>query len=327
LHTTQAVYEGRWKTLAVLCLSLVIIVMDNTILNVALPSLARDLGATNSQLQWIVDSYVIVFAGLLLTFGTIGDKFGRKGALSGGILLFGLGSIFAALSTTAQQLIAARAFTGIGGALIMPATLSILSNVFMNPKERAKAIAIWSACSGIGVVIGPVLGGFLLEHYSWHSVFWINLPLLAGAWLAGWMFVPKSRDPHSPRLDLVGAGLSIVGLSTLLWAIIEAPVKGWTSPEVIAAFSVAAVTMVTFVFWEKTREHPMLDVRFFANPRFSAANGAVTLTFFGMFGSLFLLTQWMQFVKGYSTLAAGVRVIPFAVGMGIAAPRTGTHTR
>ncbi|HEY3486113.1 MAG TPA: MFS transporter, partial [Ilumatobacteraceae bacterium] len=206
------VHERRWLILGVLCMSLLIIVMDNTILNVAIPSLIRDLGATNSEIQWIVDAYVLVFAGLLLTMGSISDRFGRKGALQVGIVLFGIGSAAAALSDSAAQLIFTRAFMGIGGALIMPATLSILTNVFRDPRERARAIAVWAGFSGLGVAIGPMMGGFLLEHFSWSSVFWVNIPIGITALTLGAIFVPTSRDPRKSRLDPVGAVLSIVGL-------------------------------------------------------------------------------------------------------------------
>jgi MFS transporter, DHA2 family, multidrug resistance protein len=312
--------RSRWLILAVLCLSLVVIVMDNTILNVALPSLVNDLGATNSQLQWIVDAYTLVFAGLLLTAGTLGDKYGRKRALSIGLAVFGLGSAAVLFVSTPAHLVGIRAFMGIGGALIMPATLSILTNVFRDPKERGRAIAIWAGTSGIGVALGPVVGGFLLDHFSWHSVFVINLPIIALAIVAGWFIVPDSRDEHAPRIDVAGALMSIVGLVTLVWALIEAPRYGWTDPIVLGGFLVAAIVLGLFVAWELRSDHPMLDVRFFENPRFSAANGAITLTFFAMFGAFFLLTQYLQFVKGYSPFEAGTRLLPMAAGMMIAAP-------
>ncbi len=316
----EDVHRRRWAILAVLCLSLVLIVMDNTILNVALPSLVNDLGATNSQLQWIVDSYVLVFAGLLLTAGALGDRFGRKGALTLGLAIFGLGSVASTLVDSSSGLIATRAIMGLGGAFIMPATLSLLTNVFRDPKERARAIAIWAGCAGLGVAIGPVVGGLLLEHYSWHSVFLINVPVIVLAIVAGWFLVPTSRDPNAPRIDLPGAALSIGGLVALVWSLIEAPRYGWTDPVTLIGFAIAAVLLTAFILWELHTEHPMLDMRFFRNPRFSAANSAITLTFFAMFGSFFLLTQYLQFVKGYSPLEAGARLIPMAVVMMVVAP-------
>jgi EmrB/QacA subfamily drug resistance transporter len=314
------VHERRWLILGALCLSLFIIVMDNTILNVAVPKLITDLGASNSEIQWIIDSYVLVFAGLLLTTGSLSDRFGRKGALQFGIVLFGIGSAAAALSTSATQLIFTRAFMGIGGALIMPATLSILTNVFRDPRERGRAIAVWAGVSGLAVAIGPITGGLLLEHFSWGSVFWVNLPIGAAALLLGAFVVPTSRDPKQTRLDPIGALLSIVGLATLLFGIIEGPEKGWTSDIVITAFAIAAVTLIGFVRWEQRSAHPMLDMSVFRNPRFSSASSTITLTFFALFGSMFLMTQYWQLVHGYSPLEAGVRLVPHAIAMMIVAP-------
>jgi EmrB/QacA subfamily drug resistance transporter len=314
------VHERRWMILGVLCLSLLIIVMDNTILNVAIPSLITDLGASNSEIQWIIDSYVLVFAGLLLTAGSLSDRFGRKGALQFGIVLFGLGSAAAALSDSATQLIATRAFMGIGGALIMPATLSILMNVFRDPTERGRAIAVWAGFSGLGVAIGPMTGGFLLEHFSWHSVFWVNLPLGITALVLGAFFVPTSRDPNQGKLDPVGALLSIVGLAGVLFGIIEGPADGWTHGTVVAGFVVGGVALAAFVYWELHTANPMLDMSVFRNARFSAASGTITLVFFAMFGSLFLMTQYWQLVHGYTPLEAGVRLLPQAVTMMIVAP-------
>lgn len=310
----------RWLTLATLCLSLVIIVMDNSILNVAIPALVRDLGASTSQLQWIIDSYVLVFAGFLLTAGTLGDRYGRKGALTIGLVIFAGGSALAAFSTGTGSLTAFRALMGFGAAFIMPATLSILTNVFRDPKERAQAIAIWAAFAGVGGVIGPIAGGFLLEHFSWHSVFWINLPVVAIALVAGWKWVPRSRDEHAPAVDWVGAGLSIGALVTLVYAIIEVPHLGWTDPVTLVAFGLAAVFIAAFVVWEYRTPHPMLDIRFFKSRRFSGGNLAITMTFFAMFGSFFLLTQYLQFILGYTALETGVRMIPMALVMFVVAP-------
>ena len=225
-QATLVPYPRRWWTLAVLCLSLLVISLDNTILNVALPTLARDLDATGSQLQWMVDAYVLVFAGLLLTMGSLGDRFGRKLALNAGFLIFGVGSILSAWSGSAEALIATRALMGVGGALIMPSTLSILTNVFPS-EERGKAIAIWAGVAGLGVPLGPVLGGWLLEHFWWGSVFLINVPIIIVAFVAAWILVPESRDPDASPLDPLGAVLSIAGLASLLYAIIEAPDRGW----------------------------------------------------------------------------------------------------
>jgi EmrB/QacA subfamily drug resistance transporter len=314
------VHTRRWFTLATLCLSLLIIVMDNTILNVAIPSLVRDLGASNSQLQWIVDGYTIVFAGLLLSAGSFGDRRGRKRALRMGILVFATGSVLSALAGSPTHLILTRALMGVGGALIMPSTLSILTNVFRDPKERGRAIAVWAGFSGLAVAIGPVTGGLLLQHFTWSSVFWVNLPISAAALILGHFFVPESKDPKAPRLDLPGALLSIVGLGALLFGIIEGPDAGWTSTQVLTAFMIGLGGLAAFIAWEQNTDHPMLDMSFFKNPRFTAANTAITLTFFALFGSLFLMTQYWQFVHGYTPLQAGVRLLPYAAVMMLTAP-------
>ncbi len=318
----EDIHNRRWAILAVLCLSLFVIVMDNTIVNVALPSLVRELGATTSQLQWIVDSYTLVFAGLLLSFGALGDRFGRKGALTTGMVIFGASSFAAAMATDASQLIAARAVMGVGAALIMPATLSILTNVFTVPKERAVAIALWSAIAGVAIALGPVTGGFLLDHFSWGSVFMVNVPLVIGAVIAGWAIVPTSRDPAAPRVDVVGALLSIVGLVGLVYSIIEAPRHGWASAATIGGFSASLAVLAIFVAYELRREEPMLDVRFFSNPRFTAASVSVTLVSFALFGFIFMATQYLQFVLGYSPLSAGLHTVPFAVAVMVMAPRS-----
>ncbi len=315
------IHARRWWTLGVLCFSLLIIGMDNTILNVALPTIQHDLGATGSQLQWIVDAYTIVYASILLTTGSLGDRFGRKGALSVGLVVFGIGSVASAFATTSGSLIAFRAVAGIGGALIMPATLSILTNVFP-AHERGRAIGIWAGVSGIGIVAGPLAGGWLLEHFWWGSVFLINVPVVLIALVAGHVLVPTSRDPHAPRLDLIGTVLATAGLGTLLYGIIQAPANGWGDPTVLTAFVVGVVGLVAFVLWEVHSTHPMLEISFFRNPRFTAANVAVTLVFFAMFGSLYFLTQYLQYVLGYSAMTAGAALIPLAVMMMITAPNS-----
>ncbi len=324
--TADRIHERRWWTLAVLCLSLLIIGMDNTILNVALPTIQRDLNASASSLQWIVDAYVIVYASILLTTGSLGDRFGRKGALNVGLVVFGLGSIAAAFAQTSGQLIAFRAVGGIGGALIMPATLSILINVFP-VHERGRAIGIWAGVSGLGIVIGPLAGGWLLEHMWWGSVFLINVPVVIAALIAGHSLVPTSRDPHAPRLDLVGTVLGSAGLGTLLYGIIEAPAKGWGDSTVLLGFGAGITLIVAFLAWESHCDHPMLDIGFFRNRSFSGASFAITLVFFAMFGSMYFLTQYLQFVLGFSTIQAGAALIPLALTLMIAAPNSARLTR
>jgi len=315
----ELVYRRRWWMLAVLCLSLVVITLDNTILNVALPTLVRELDATNSQLQWMVDSYTLVFAGMLLTAGSLGDRAGRKGALQFGLVVFALGSALSALAQNPGQLIATRALMGAGGAFIMPATLSILTNVFP-AEERGRAIGVWAGVSGLGVAIGPLLGGFLVEHFGWHEIFTVNLPIVAVALIAGAILLPTSKDPSAPKLDLPGAVLSIAGLSSLVYALIEAPGEGWSDPKILGALGAGVLLMVLFALREVNTDHPMLDVTFFKNPRFTAASSAITLVFFAMFGTSFLLTQYFQFVLGYSAAETGVRMLPLALTMMVVAP-------
>jgi EmrB/QacA subfamily drug resistance transporter len=310
----------RWPALGVLCVSLLVIVVDNTIVNVALPTLVRDLDADIGELQWVVDAYTLVFAGLLLLAGALGDRFGRRLTLLGGLAVFGVASGSAAYAGGVDGLIIARAVMGAGAAFIMPATLSLLISVFTDTRERALAIGIWAATAGLGVALGPVVGGFLLDHFWWGSIFVVNIPLTAVALVAGRRLLPESRDPIARRIDWTGAGLSGAGLVTLVWAIIEAPSKGWTSAPVLGAGAIATAALVAFVAWQRRAEEPLLDVRLFKDARFTAATGTITVLFFALFGFLFLSTQYLQFVLGYSPSAAGVRVLPYAGAMIAFAP-------
>ncbi len=312
--------RNRWLTLAVLCASLLVIVVDNTIVNVALPTLTRELGTSISQLQWVVDAYTLVFAGLLLTMGSLGDRFGRRGALTVGLVIFGGASFIASQSTTANQLVTWRAVMGVGAALIMPATLSILTNVFTDAKERAIAIGIWSGVAGLAVALGPVAGGFLLEHFSWGSIFFVNVPIVIAALIAGRLFVPNSRDPEAPRLDVPGSLLSIAGLGTLGWTLIEAPSAGWLSSQTLIGGFIAISLLAVFIRFESRTESPLLDLGVFRNARFSAASGAITLVSFALFGFIFMATQYLQLVMGYTALEAGVHTLPFAAAAMVTAP-------
>ena len=317
--TAEDVHSQRWVILIILCLCLTVTGIDNTILNVAVPSIVRELGAKGSQLQWLIDAYTIVFAGLLLTMGILGDKYGRKLAMSMGLIFFGGFSLLAALAQSSSQLIAARALMGLGGALIFPTTLSILTNTF-DGAERAKAIGIWAGVSGVGVAVGPLLGGLLLEHFWWGSVFLINVPVCAAALIVGQFVLPNSRDPAGHKLDIVGALFSIAGLSGVLFAIIEAPDTGWGSGRVIAGFILGFCFLGAFIWWELRTAHPMLELRFFRNPRFSAASSTIMLVYFALFGSTFLLTEYFQFVLGYSPLKSGAMTGAVAIGLIVAAP-------
>ncbi len=314
----------RWVILGVLCLALSVVGIDGTIVNVALPSFVRELGASSSELQWIVDSYTIVFAGFLLIAGNTGDRLGRRRCLVLGMAVFGGGSLGCSLVDAPVGLIAFRALQGLGAAFIMPATLSILANVFRDESERGRAIAIWAGVSGLGVAVGPLAGGYLLEHYWWGSIFLVNVPIGIAAVVAIILLVPESRDPAAPRLDLVGTLLSTVGLVALLFGIIEGPSKGWTASVVLASFGAAVVLLVAFGLWERHTDHPILDLSIFRNARFTAASVAVTLVFFAMFGAMFFLTQYLQFVLGYSALVSGAALLPVAATLMISAPLSAT---
>ncbi|HEX5014492.1 MAG TPA: MFS transporter [Candidatus Limnocylindrales bacterium] len=313
------IHARRWWILGVLILSLFTATLDNTVMNVALPTLARELSATTSQLQWMVDAYVLVFAGLLLVAGALSDRYGRRPALLSGLAIFGVGSVASAFVTTADQLILARAFMGIGAALTMPATLSIITNVFPD-HERPKAIAVWSAVSAIGIVIGPILGGWLVESFAWSSIFLVNVPVVLVGIAAVLAIVPESKADRTPGLDPVGAALSVGGLVALVYGIIEVPSQGWTDPLIVGALAAAAILLTAFVAWERRVAEPMLDIRLFRNMRFTAASLSVTLVMFSLMGVLFFLTQYMQGVLGLSAFDTGVRFIPLAIGIILSAP-------
>jgi EmrB/QacA subfamily drug resistance transporter len=312
-------HPRRRQILLVLCLSLLIVVIDNTILNTALPTLARVLHAGTSSLQWITDAYTLCFAGLLIPAGALGDRYGRRRSLVGGLVVFAAGSALAAFSSGTGVLIAARVVMGLGAAFVMPATLSILNAVFP-PRERPQAIAAWSAVTGAGVVIGPTLGGLLLSHFWWGSVFLINLPLAALALIGVLLTVPETAEPSRQRFDLLGVVLVAGSLFALVDAIIEAPDRGWTATTTLAEIAGGLVALAVFVGWELRTRNPLIDLRVFRNRAFSAAAGSVTVVFFALFGSLFVLTQYLQLVLGYSPLSAGVRALPFAIATAALSP-------
>ena len=317
LAVADRIHERRWLTLAVLCLASFVTVLDGTIVNVALPSLSVELGASTRELQWIVDAYLLVFTGLLLAAGGLGDRYGRRRALVIGLVAFGATSAYAGSATTAGELILARGLMGIGAALIFPATLALLTNVFTDPKERAAAIGAWSGVSGLGVASGPIIGGWLLENFWWGSVFYVNLPVVALAIAGTIAAVPESRDREAPGLDWTGLFSSIVAIGALVFTIIEAPEWGWTDPRTLLGFLVAAVSLAAFVWWELRIDHPMLPVRIFENLRFSAASVAITSAFFALFGFIFLITQYFQLVRGYGPLEAGLRTLPVATAIAV----------
>lgn len=318
IHESETVYQKRWWILGVLCLSLLIVMVGNTALNVALPKLSTDLNATNAQLQWLVDSYSLVFAGFLFLASALGDRFGRKGILQTGLGLFAAATLYAGFGAeTANQLIGARAVMGLAGAMIMPATLSILINVFPN-KERAKAIALWAGVSGAGTAFGPLLTGWVLEHYSWHGAFLISLPLILVALVSGAYLLPRSSDPDHTKLDIPGSALSVVGLVALVYAIIEAPHNGWLSFETLAVFGLGLVAMAAFVWWELKTKHPMLDVRLFKIRAFGISALVLTLVFFALMGMFFNMSQLTQLIWGYGPLDAAVKMLPMSAMIVIA---------
>jgi len=319
-HPDPVVQRRRWRILAILCLSIFLVVVDNLIINVAIPTLARELGATTSGLQWIVDSYALVFAGLLLACGGLGDRFGRLRMMQIGMVLFGIFSAWAAFSDSTGELITARGLMGVGAALVFPGTLAVVIDVFRDPTERAKAIGVWSAVSGAAVAFGPVTGGFLLEHFWWGSVFLVNIPIVIIALFLQWRYVPESRDPNAKRLDVPGFLLSISFVSLLVYTIIEGPHRGWTSTASILGFVGALVFGVAFVMRERATAHPLLDVRVFRDMRVTAATSSIFIAFFSLFGFTFLITQYFQFVRGYDPLESGLHTLPFAVGAGVTAP-------
>ncbi|MGH8866660.1 MAG: MFS transporter, partial [Actinomycetes bacterium] len=318
----KTVHDRRWLILGVLVLSLLVVVLDNTILNVALKTIEVQLGASQSELEWAINSYTLVFAGMLFTYGVLGDRYGRRRMLMIGLTVFGLASALSAWAQDPEQLIAARALMGIGGAAVLPSTLSIITNVF-EPGERGKAIGVWAGFSGLAIAIGPITGGALLEHFWWGSVFLINVPLVVAGLVAVRLLVPESRNPNPGRVDPLGVVLSIVGLVVLVYGIIEGGQHGdWTQPVVVGPLAAGIVLLTIFVLVERRSDHPSLDVTLFRNPRFSAACAAITLAFFALFGAMFYLTFYLQLVRGYSPFDAGLRLLPVAVAIVFFAPRS-----
>jgi EmrB/QacA subfamily drug resistance transporter len=323
--------KSKVAILVAVCAAVLAINLDTTIVNVALPSISRQLGAGTRQLQWVVDGYNLAFAALVLAAGSLSDRYGRRPALIVGLLGFAGASAAGALVTSAGSLVLARIAMGTFAALIFPTTLSIITNTFRDRRQRAAALGVWGAVVGIGVAAGPVTGGALLEHFFWGSVFWALVPLALLAALAAFLVVPESRDPQVPGLDVAGLALSVAMLGMLTYTIIEGPEHGWGSAQTLGGFALSAVLLGAFVGVERRVAHPMLDVSLFRDRRFSAASGAVTVTFFALFGFIFLITQYFQFIRGYGTLSTGARILPVAISIAVAsvigaalAPRIGT---
>jgi EmrB/QacA subfamily drug resistance transporter len=291
--------------------------LDTTLVNVALPTLVRELHASTSQLQWVVDAYNLVFAAVILTAGSLSDRFGRKGMLMAGLTVFGVASVAGALTTTAPELITARAVMGLGAAMTFPATLSLLTNVFTARGERARAIGLWGASAGVAIALGPIVGGWLLEHFTWTSIFFAMGPVAAVGIALVAVSVPTSKDTDAPRIDIPGLLLSTGAMALLVFTVIEAPTYGWGGTRSILGYLGSAVLFTTFIVWERRVEMPMLDVRLFRNLRFSAASASVTVAFFTLLGFIFLMTQYFQFIRGYGPLSTGVHLLPVALSVGV----------
>lgn len=304
----------RWWALGALVLSVLVIGLDATVLNVALPTLATDLGATTGDLQWIVDAYMVLFAALMLPAGAFGDRFGRKRLLLGGLAAFGVASVIATVADSTGPLIAARALMGAGAAVIMPLSTSILQVIF-GPEERGKAIAAWTAAMALGLPLGPIVGGYLLDHFWWGSIFLLNIPVVAVALVAATVLIPESRDPSGPRLDVPGALLSVTGLAALVYGIIQAPIDGWGEPRVLITVAAGAVLLVAFVVVESRTRQPMMDLSLFRSRVFLWGAIGATFVNLGMSGVLFVVPQHLQAVLGHDAFGTGVRVIPMVAGL------------
>jgi EmrB/QacA subfamily drug resistance transporter len=307
----------RMLVLATVCLAAFAINLDTTIVNVALPDLARELGATTRDLQWIVDGYNLAFAALVLTAGSLGDRFGRRPALLVGLAGFAVSSGIGAAVGSASALVAVRFVMGASAALIFPTTLSIIANTFPDRRDRAKAIGVWGAVTGLGVAVGPVTGGLLLAHFGWPSVFVALVPVAVLALAATWAWVPESSNPSQARLDLPGLVLSSAAIGVLVYTLIEAPDRGWTASATWSGFAAAIVLVAAFVAVERRRLRPMIDLTLFRTPAFSAASASVTVAFFALFGFIFLVTQYFQFLRGFGALSTGVRILPVAITLAI----------
>jgi MFS transporter, DHA2 family, integral membrane protein len=319
LHEDPQIHSRRWFLLAMMCLSLVLVVMSVSGLVTAIPRMQEELHASASQIQWVLDAYAIVFAGSLLTAGALGDRFGRKRALLSGLVVFAAGAVVAGIAQGANQVIAGRAVMGIGAALVMPATLSIITTIFP-PEERTRAIAVWAGFAGAGGAIGPIVSGALLERFWWGSAVLVNLPLVALTFIAIWTFAPESRDEEHTPLDPIGALLSLGGLGALVFAIIQGGEDGFRSASVIAAGAVAIVTLWAFVRWERRSTHPMLPLKFFEDRRFTVGSGVVMISFLALFGFFLLATQYLQFARGYSPLEAGLALLPLPIVFVVLSP-------
>lgn len=312
--------RGRYLALLVICLAELLVVLDNTIVNVALPSIGLQLHTGISGLQWVVDAYTLTFAGLLLAFGHLGDRFGRRRIMMIGLAGVAVMSVGGAVATDLGQVIAARAAMGVFAAAVFPATLALIINIFTDAKERALAIAAWTAMAGFAIAIGPTAGGWLLEHFSWHSVFWMNVPVAVAVLVGTWLLVPISKAAHVGRIDYLGIALSLVAITALVWTIIEAPHQGWVSAISLAGYGLSILALAVFVWWELRTPSPALNMQLFRIRRFSLPALAIAISYFSMFGFLFMITQYFQGVMELTPLQFGLHSLPFAVAIAVGAP-------
>lgn len=314
VNLSSAVYRRRWWTLLVIAVSVLVVVLDSTIVNIALPTLQREMNTTISELQWIINAYILVFGSLMLTTGALGDKYGRKRMLQAGIIIFAGASAVAAFASSGGLLILWRAIMGIGGAMILPSTLAIITSVFPR-EERGKAIGVWAGLNGIGIALGPIIGGLIIDKLAWNWIFLINLPVAAVALVSGWFLVPDSRDPNPKKIDIPGTLFSAAGLASLSYGLIQSGRDGWGDPAVIGTLAGAVILITVFILWERHTSHPVIEIGFFKNRRFSAGVTAVCMMALAMIGVSFGLTLYMQFVQGYTALETGVRFVPLAAGV------------
>ena len=303
------------RIMVVVCLAVLMIVMDTTVLNVAIPVLGEHLTQSEQSLQWIIDSYLLVFASLILMCGSLGDRFGRRKMLFAGLVVFGAASAGATFAQTANQLIAMRVLMGLGGAMVFPTTLSIIAHTYTEPARRAKAVAVWTAMYGLAVIFGPLIGGVLLTYFWWGAIFLLNIPIVIVVMLLGAFWLPKTEERLHTRLDFFGTVLSVLASGAIVATIIEAPSQGWTSPVILGGFAAGAVLALMFVLWEIHSDHPMLHMSFFRLRAFSSGSFTVVVAFFSLMGICFVGIQYLQFIKAYSPAMAGVSILPLAFGV------------
>ncbi|MGH9026723.1 MAG: MFS transporter, partial [Acidimicrobiia bacterium] len=317
-----APYPRRWWATVPLSLGIFISAIDATVVNVALPSIVDDLDATNADLQWILDAYIVVLAGFILLGGGLADRFGRRGVFVAGFTVFGIGSMLGAFAGSTSTLIAARAITGVGGALMLPPALAIISVIFTDLTERTRAVAIYAGIAGVGIAAGPVVGGLLLDEFWWGSVFLVNVPVCVLAVALTVWLVPTSRKPGGERLDVTGAALSVLSLGALVYGIIEGPANGWFDPEIALALGLGIALLVAFTWWELHTPAPMFDVRVLRIPAVAGAATAIFLVYLTSYGLLYLIPQYLQYVLGYSTIEVGLGMLPFGVLFAALSPRS-----